>query len=335
MGAALGLIGPLMSIGGALFGGGSTASSVPQAPPVYQPTGQAAADTSLQAGIQHQAGAVPQADQATQFLYNNPGASGAQWGANVAGGLGEAAGLSQFTQGQNLTGTGNSLVPYAQQALQTGFDPMGDVYKQQFQQNTDQTRALLEARGIDSTPYGAGVESQSNLNFNNAWQQNALQRQQTGAGTATNLLGQQANDITQGANLSGQAPGTFMGGASMPYNINQTIGSNQLGALGQGQNIQQTPIANWMQYMGIGQNASGVATTQQGQNLNQNALAWNQNQQLGQNLGAGMQGVAKGWPAFAASNGMAGGPGSGGFATNSWGQSNPGVAGSAYQGPVA
>ena len=51
MGAALGLIGPLMSIGGALFGGGSTASNVPQAPPVYQPTGQAGADQGVQAGI--------------------------------------------------------------------------------------------------------------------------------------------------------------------------------------------------------------------------------------------------------------------------------------------
>ena len=330
MGAALGLIGPLMSIGGALFGGGSTASNVPQAPPVYQPQGQGLADASLSAGIQHQySGSVPQADQAVQSLYNNPGAPAAQAGANVAGGLGEMAGLSQFTQGQNLTGTGNSLVPYAQQALTTGFDPMGDVYKQQFQQNTDQTRALLEARGIDSTPYGAGVESQSNLNFNNAWQQNAAQRQQTGAGTATNLLGQQANDITQGANLSGQAPGTYMGGASMPYNINQTIGANQLGAIGQGQNIQQTPIANWMNYLQLGQGAAGIGTQQQQTNLNQNQLGWNQNQQLGSNLGAGLAGLSRGM------QGMAGGPGSGGFATNAWGQSNPGVAGSAYYGPVA
>jgi hypothetical protein len=316
-----------MSIFGSLFGGGSTASNVPQAPPVYQPTGQAGADQSLQAGIAGQQGAVPQANQAVQNLYNNPGAPAAQAGANVAGGLGQAAGLSQFTQGQNLTGTGNSLVPYAQQALQTGFDPMGNVYNQQFQQNTDQTRALLEARGIDSTPYGAGVESQSNLNFNNAWEQNALQRQQTGAGTATNLLGQQTNDVLQGQNLSGQGAGTYMTGSQMPYNTAQTIGQNQLGAIGQGQAIQQTPLANWMQYLQLGQGAAGVGTQQQQTNLNQNQLGWNQNQQLGQNLGAGLAGLSKGMAPMAG--------GSGGFATNSWGQSNPGVAGSAYYGPVA
>jgi hypothetical protein len=291
---ALGLIGPLASIGGALFGGGSTASNVPQAAPVYQPTGQAAADQNLQSAIQGQQGAVPQANQAVQNLYNNPGAGAAQAGANVAGGLGEMAGLSQFGQGQNLTNTGNSLVPYATQALNTGFDPMGNVYNQQFQQNTDQTRALLEARGIDSTPYGAGVESQSNLNFNNAWEQNALQRQQTGAGTATNLLGQQMNDVTQGQNLAGQAPGTFMAGASMPYNTSQTIGTNQLGALGQGQAIQQTPLQNWMQYLQLGQGAAGVATNQQNANVNQNNVAFNQNQTLGKNLGAGISGLGTG-----------------------------------------
>jgi hypothetical protein len=294
MGAALGLIGPLASIAGGLFGGGSTASNVPQAAPVYQPTGQAGADQSFQAGVTGQQGAVPQANQAVQNLYNNPGAPGAQWGANVAGGMGEAAGMSQFGQGQNLTNTGNSLVPYAQQALQTGFDPMGDVYKQQFQQNTDQTRALMEARGIDSTPYGAGVESQSNLNFNNAWEQNALQRQQTGGQTATNLMNTGASDITQGANLSGQGAGTFMTGAQMPYNTNQTIGGNQLAALGQGQAIQQTPLQNWMQYLQLGQGASGVATNQQNANVNQNNVAFNQNQQLGKNIGTGMQQLGKG-----------------------------------------
>jgi hypothetical protein len=314
MAASIGLIGAVGSIAGGLFGGGSTAGNVQQAAPVYQPTGQAGADQGVQAGIAGQQGAVPQANQAVQNLYNNPGAPGAQAGANVAGGMGEAAGMSQFMQGQNLTGTGNSLVPYASQALQTGFDPMGNVYNQQFQQNTDQTRALMEARGIDSTPYGAGVEAQSNLNFNNAWEQNALQRQQTGAGTATNLLGQQASDVTQGQNLSGQGAGTFMTGATMPYNTNQTIGQNQLGALGQGQAIQQTPLQNWMQYLQLGQGAAQVGTQQQQTNLNQNQLAFNQQQQLGKNIGAGMQQLGTAAGKFQLSPwAMSGGSGSGGI----------------------
>jgi hypothetical protein len=308
MGAALGLIGPMMSIGGALFGGGSTANNVPQAPPVYQPTGQAQADQSIQSGIQHQQGAVPQADQAVQYLYNNPGAPGAMSGANTAGAMGQAAGMGQFLQGQNLTNTGNSVVPYAYSALNAGFDPQGQVYNQQFQQNTDQTRALMEARGIDSTPYGAGVESQSNMNFNNAWLQNTLARQGQGAATANSLFGTQTNDVTQGQNLSGMAPGTFMQGASMPYNTAQTIGTNQINALGQGQGIQQTPLQNWMQYMQLGQGAAGVGTQQQQTNLNQNQMGWNQNQQLGSNLGAGMQGLAKGWGNFS-TPGWAQGPG--------------------------
>lgn len=297
MGAALGLIGPLASIGGSLFGlaHGTPASNVPQAPPVYQPTGQPQADQGVQAGIQNQQNAVPQANQATQFLFNNPGAAGAQAGANVAGGLGEAAGLQDFTQGNNLINTGNSVVPYAYSALNAGFDPQQAMYNQAFQQNTDQTRALLEARGIDNTPYGAGVESDSNRKFNTDWQFNQLARQGQGASTANSLFNTQAGDITQGANLSGLAPGTFMQGATMPYNINQTIGTNQLQALGQGQGIQQQPIANWMNYLQLGQGAAGVGTQQQQVNLNQANAAFAQNNQLGQNLGAGLTGLAKGW----------------------------------------
>ena len=294
MGAALGLIGPLVSIGSSLFGGGNTASNVPQAPPVYQLSGQPQADQNVQGAIQGQAGAIPQANQTVQNLYNNPGAGGAISGAGVAGGLGQLAGLSQFGQGQNLTNTGNSVVPYAYSALNAGFDPQGNVYNQQFQQNTDQTRALLEARGIDSTPYGAGVEAQSNLNFNNAWEQNTLARQGQGAATANSLFGTQASDVLQGQNLSGQAPGTYFGGASMPYNAYQTVGTNQLAALGQGQGIAQQPIQNWMNYLQLGQGAASIGTQQQQTNLNQNQLGWNQNMQLGQNLGQGLQGLGKG-----------------------------------------
>jgi hypothetical protein len=294
MGASLGLIGPLASIAGAIFGGGSTANNVPQAPPVYQPTGAAGADQGVQGGIANLAGSVPGANAAVNYLYNNPGAPGAVQGANTAGLLGQAAGLQDFTQGGNLTNVGNSIVPYATAALNTGFDPMGNVYKQDFQQNTDQTRALLEARGIDSTPYGAGVEAQSNLNFNTNWENNLLNRETAGASTASNLLNTSASDITGGANLSGQAPGTYYGGAVLPYQTAQNIGTNQLGALAGGQAIQQAPISDWQTYLNYVNQAAGVGTQQQQTNLNQNQLAFNQNQQLGKNLGAGIQGLGKG-----------------------------------------
>lgn len=271
MGAALGLIGPLASIGSSLLGRGNTASNVPQAPSVYQPTGQPQADQNLQGGIGAQWGTA-------QNLAYNPGISSAVYGANTAGQLGQQAGLSQFQQGQ-------SLVPYATQALNAGFDPMGNVYNQQFQQNTDQTRAGLEARGIDSTPYGAGVEAQSNLNFNNAWEQNALARMGQGASTATGLM-------TTGANLATGGANEYLQGSLMPYNINQTIGQNQLQA-------EQIPIQNWLSYLGVGQGASSIGTQQQQTNLNQNQLGWNQNMQLGQNLGQGLQGLAKGWQGYA------------------------------------
>lgn len=333
MGAALGLIGPLMSIGGSLFGGGGTANNMPPPTPVFMPGGAGKADQALQGGIsQLSTSTVPWAQQTTDQLYANPGAGGMQAGATTAGQMGQAAGTQQFLQGNNLVSTGNSVVPYAYSALNAGFDPQSAMYNQAFQQNTDQTRALLEARGIDSTPYGAGVEADSNRKFNTDWQFNQLARQGQGAQTANSLFNTQTGDVLQGANLSGQAPGTYYAGASLPYNANQTIGTNQLGALSSLQGIEQQPLQDYFQYLQAVQAAQGNANQQYGQQLTQNQQAWNQNQQLGQNLGAGIQGLAKGWNSFQTPGWASGG---GGFATNAWGQANPGVAGSAYYGPVA
>jgi hypothetical protein len=329
MGTALGLIGPLASIGGALFGGGSTANNVPKPPPGYQPTGQPGADQSFQQGNQNQQNFANQSNQIAQNLVNNPGAPGFQAGANQAGQMGQAAGANQFLQGQNQINQGNSVVPYAQQALQQGFDPQQAYYNQAFQQNTDQVRAGEEARGIDSTPYGAGVENDANRKFNTDWGFNQQQRQQIGAGTANSLFNQQNQDVNSGVNNQNQGANNYYSGSAMGYNAGQQIGQNQLGAINQGQQSQQQAIQDYLQYLQLGQGASGIANQQFGQNLQQNQQAFNQNQQFGQNLGAGLQGLQKGWQSFAGNSG-----GGGGFANNAWGQNNPGVAGSAYQGPV-
>jgi hypothetical protein len=244
----------------------------------------------------------------------------------IGGGLGEIAGLNQFTKGSNLINTGNSMVPYATQALTAGFDPMGSVYKQQFQQNTDQTRALEEARGIDSTPYGAGVEAQSDLNFNNAWLQNTLARQGQGAQTANTLFGSNREDLLAGTGLQTGAPGTIATSGAMPYNTNQTIGMNQLGAIGAGQGIQQQPITDWQTYLNYVNQAAGVGTQQQQTNLNQANANFAQSQAIGGQIGAGLQGLGKAYGQL---------PTGGGGGTGNWQLANTGQPGSNYQGPVA
>lgn len=105
---------------------------------------------------------------------------------------------STVQAGNNVINSVSGIPQYASMALTSGFDPQGAIYNQQFQQNQDQTRASEAARGIAMTPYGAGLENLSNINFNNQWQQNALTRQQTGAQTANSLLGQYAGSTLGG-----------------------------------------------------------------------------------------------------------------------------------------
>lgn len=153
--------------------------------------------------------------------------------------------------GQTAIAAGNSLVPYATQTLQMGFDPQQQLYNQLFQQNTDQTRATEGAQGVSGTPYGAGVESNSNQNFNLNWQNAQLGRQQTAAGTAEGLLGQQGQSAQTGANLLSGIPANALSALSQ---------LNTAG--GQAAAVPQMKIQDLLAYLSGGTGASNAATSQ-------------------------------------------------------------------------
>lgn len=98
--------------------------------------------------------------------------------------------------------------------LNTAFDPQGALYARSFQQNLDQTRAGLAARGLNDSAVGAGIENQSNMDFNTNWQNQQLGRQIQGLGAygsnAGTNYGMLSSAYGQGLNslLSG-ASGTF------------------------------------------------------------------------------------------------------------------------------
>jgi len=173
MAVSLGGIGALVGGGSALAGlfGGNNAPTPP--PPSYMPQNLPGADQGAFSGINALPGyntaaqTLPYAQNTFQSLYNNPYAPQYQASANAIAPYATAAGGQQYGAGSNLINAGQSYLPFAQQTLQTGFDPQQALYSQMFQQNTDQTRAAEAARGIAMSPYGAGVENQSNLNFNN------------------------------------------------------------------------------------------------------------------------------------------------------------------------
>jgi hypothetical protein len=270
-------------------------------------------------GIENMGGITsPMATQSLQNLYNNPYAGGAQGAAGTAGQMGMGAGMAQYGMGLGLAGAGMQSLPFAEMALNQAFDPQSQVYNQLFQQQTDQTRAAEAARGIANTPYGAGVEAQSDINFNTAWQQNLLNRMSTGAQTYGGLMGTAGQAMGAGLGQATGAPGTFFGGGAMPYNVAQTIGQNQLGAITGYQGIQQAPIQDYMDYMKGGTAAQGQQVQLYGAEANAAANQAKMMQMYGQGLGSGLQGLSKAWGN-----------------TPSWGAANPGAAGSSYYGPVA
>jgi len=171
---------------------------------------------------------------------------------NPAARYGQAANV-----GQQFTGIGGSLAgqaqgqlnqfsPFVSQALQTGFDPQRALYARQFQQQQDQTRAALAANGVGATPYGAGIEAQANNNFNLDWQNQMLQRQQTGAQTAEGLAGA---GVGNAASLLGAGTSAAQAGLG----LGQSVDTQQF-------NAQQQAIQDFIQYA-LGNTANSQAFT--------------------------------------------------------------------------
>lgn len=294
------------SAASSLFGnsGSSNQPPPPPPPPSYQPQNQPGADfnaygsTGALGNLAYYSKYGGQFSDIGQNLVNNPYAAQFQGGANGVSPFATSAGGQQFGAGSSLIGAGQSYLPYAQQALQTGFDPMNAVYNQQSQQNTDATRASLAARGINMSPYGAGLENQSNLNFNNSWLQNSLQRQQTAAGTANTLTGAAGSAGTTGAGLQGSGIGSMLQGAQLPYSTYNTIGNNQLSTLNQvgqygaaGGNQLQQQIQDYLAYLGVGNQSAGVQNQAYANQLTAQNNQFNQGQTIGKNLGQSISGL--------------------------------------------
>ena len=301
-------IGAGLSIAGSLGGlfGDNDKPAAP--PPAYQPQFSYTADQGAIQGIQALPGyntyaqTLPQAGGIAQNLVNNPYANLYQQGANNTAAAGWGVGTGQIGAGMDLMSAGQSMLPYAQSILQTGFDPQGALRDRTEQQLTDSTRAGLAARGINMTPYGAGVENKALSDFNIDWQNNLLNRQNTAAQGAGYLTNSSGNAINLGQNVSTLGLQTLTNASGLPYATANTIGTNQLGALGQyGQfgagatSTAQAAIDDYLRYLGVGNQAAGVANQAYANQLTAQNQQFNQGQTLGKNLGAGIQGLGNWW----------------------------------------
>ena len=295
LGSLLSLGAAGLSVGSGLAGlfGGSPASQV-QMPQTYQYGNLSGADAGAYGGTQGlgaynvAAQNLPQYQSLVQQGVNNPYAGGYQQGAN-------ATGAAQFGAGANIAGSSLSQLPNVQALIQMGFDPQQALYQQLQNQNQQQSLATLGQSGVAGTPYGQGVNNQNNTNFNLGWENQALQRASTAEQGAGSLL----SSITGN---TGAGLGMMQQGAGLPYNTFQGINANALGTLsGAGQygqqasTIPQTQISDYLAYLSGGTGQQGV-NNQTGQlGLNQANMAFQQNQQFGNQIGGGLAGLAKGW----------------------------------------
>ena len=275
----------------------------------YQPTGFGQAESGALGGIGNlgnfnaYASLYPQYSGIGQGLVNDPNAQAFQQGAGTAGALGQNAALGAYGAGAGLMGQGGNLFGLGNQVANTAFDPQNALYNRTLQQTQDQVRAGEAARGIATTPYGAGLENQALNNFNIDWQNQQLQRQIAGGQAASGLYGQGGGLVGQGAGLQAGAPGAYLQASGMPYATSQGIGSGQLGTLGQlgqfgaaGAQIPQQQVQDYLSYLGWGSGQQGMGNQAQlglGKfNLDQANQGFNQQQtmfgDIGKLAGAGL-----------------------------------------------
>ncbi len=259
----------------------STGPSLPGNPaPAYQYANTGGADQSAYGGTQslpnYAAQNYPQVQGAvgnvTSGAYGAPQITGAGNATLGAAGQANSAASPLISAGTGQLTAGNSLVPYATQALQTGFDPQNQLYNQLYNQNQQQQNVTNAANGVAGSPYAAGVTNTADQNFNLDWQNAMLGRQQTGAGTAATLLGQGNQDIATGANAIGSGVSALGTGGSLAgqgANLLQSVPNESLSALsalnsagGQATGVNQTQIQDLLSYLTGATSAANAGTSQ-------------------------------------------------------------------------
>jgi hypothetical protein len=167
---------------------------------------------------------------------------------------------SWMQTGESLVGQGQSYAPDIQNILNTANDPQQALYERTRQQVQEQTRAGLEARGIDMMPLGAGLENDQIRNFNIDWKNAQLARQVQGAQGAASLGGLESGIIGAG----NQTAATGLGLGQLGNQTAQTgVNIGQLGnqTAGTGINLGNLGVALTGAGQGVGQLQQGYAKT--------------------------------------------------------------------------
>jgi hypothetical protein len=136
---------------------------------------------------------------------------------------------SQAVQyGNEWSAQAPGMFQYANRALEEGFDPQNAAYNRTRDRLQDQTRISQGDRGIQMTPYGAGLENENMSNFNIDWRDRELQRQGMGANTAAQLFGAGGQAIQGGQSLAAGVPRDIAGYAGALQQLGMNAFSPQM-----------------------------------------------------------------------------------------------------------
>ena len=238
----------------------------------------------------------------------NPYIGQAVQGAASAAGYAPGLANLQYGTGTGLVGQGMSQIPYLQQTLQTAFDPQNALYNQLLSQTQNQQNVQNAQSGVANTPYGASLADLNLQNFNIGWQNNLLNRMQTGAQTA-GQLGSNITGLTgAGLNYAGMAPQTTASLAGLPYQAYTGTLQNSFNALDQltgaftgaqgsalsGINASNVPVNDYLALLAGQTGANNQAVNAFNAQLGAQQQQFAQNQAYGSQIGAGLYGIGKG-----------------------------------------
>jgi hypothetical protein len=302
-----------------------TPMNQPQADSSFWSTLQPLIDASAGGGVNTPGGvAYPQAQQVVGQYLTNPALQGqAMAGAQQGAAIGGPASLQ-------MGADANTLSAAAGQVLNQGFDPQSALLGREQNQLLDRSNVVNAMSGVASTPYGASTTGNNLANFNINWDNQRLQRGQSGLASAGAGMGQAGNLATGATSLAASSGG-------LPYSTGATIASDALSGLGSQTNLgnnqyllpQQT-LQDLESYLHLGQSASNISGQLGQLGLNQQANAMSGFGQLagaGSNALFGSGGVGgSGGLLGTGGNGIGSLFGSGGGAASSWATDAAGAA---------
>lgn len=130
--------------------------------------------------------------------------------------------------GNQWSAQGPQMFQYANQMMNEGFDPQNEFYDRAAGQQQNQMRASQGARGIQMSPYGAGLENHGMSDFNIDWRNQQLQRQATAAQGASQLWGQGGQAIQGGQQMAAGAPQQVAGYAGQLQQLGMNANAPQM-----------------------------------------------------------------------------------------------------------